>query len=288
MKKSNLFIEAMLLSICFFSKTTHAVTIDAWPDLSIPGTFGAVNPFGEILGNYCSLGGSCSYINSHHDFASYYGQTFLAPSGLAETLKIRINVSDLLGNDGIDFRLLITETTRTGNNFLPTNVIFESELFTIGNEIGIFGLQTGPDPTLPIGGIDLIDGQTYAWILDSVSAADGFQGFGYVGSRHPQQADFHGGALLANFDLEKGALDQPWLYVSQLDFAYQMDFSPGGVASPDLNVTRTLPSASVPEPSTLALMILGLVSVRLPERKAILQRFKATHKNRLYIEPKSL
>ena len=82
----------------------------------------------------------------------------------------------------------------------------------------------------------------------------------------PTNQTFAGNSSVLVWDLETGSPNQPWINEESIDLAYQLTFSEGGVASPNLPTLRTLPvssvsSAPVPEPETYALLFAGLALI---------------------------
>ncbi len=109
--------------------------------------------------NFSSLSG----FNS----SNYRGQTFVALPGLVEELTFYVSPS--VDPGGVNFRVLLTEvTTADGINqctscVFPTTVLFESTTLNTG-----VGIRPPLNPfTIDLGGIPLVAGQTYAWILDA-------------------------------------------------------------------------------------------------------------------------
>ena len=105
------------------------------------------------------LGGSFSGFSA----STYRGQTFVALPGKAEELTFYVGPSPDAG--GVNFHVLLTEIDTSGGFvFFPTTVLFESATLNTG-----VGAPTpSPTPfTVELGGIPLVAGQTYAWILDA-------------------------------------------------------------------------------------------------------------------------
>jgi hypothetical protein len=102
---------------------------------------------------------------------TYRGQTFVSPGGLGESATVY--VARTMGSSvGIEFHILITETA-AGNDFHPTNILFESETLVSppgpGRELFAF--------TVELGHIPLEAGVRYGLIIDA-----------YVGDNHPNQS----------------------------------------------------------------------------------------------------
>jgi len=260
-------ILAVVIALSVFLMDAMAGEIDAYPDPSLGATFGIYSPLGEV-----SATNPVYSIPSRHNFATYFGQSFVALPGLAQDLTFRAvkGGQPQDGNDGIDFRLLIAETSVVNGLYTPTTIVYSSGVFTLGPQQGAFGDSVaGPDITLNLGGLDLVDGAVYEWVLDTVTPADGVEGSGSVFYRHPDQPDIAGNSSVLVWDLDAASPTQPWINVASIDLAYRLTFSDGGEAHPDLPSLGTLPVAaasSVPEPATSALMLLGLLLAALAAR----------------------
>lgn len=245
------------------SLTTAAyasISIDAYPDPMLGATFGGYSPLGEV-----SKLNPIYSVTPRHDFATYFGQSFVALPGLAQNLTFNIGNSTV--TDGIDFRVLIARTTSVLGLSQPTDVIFESGLYTLGANAGDFGASVGgtgrADVTIDLGGIDLVDGVTYAWVLDTVTTVDGLEGYGFVSYRHPDQPDFPGNSTVLVYDLEANRPLNTWGNVSDIDLAYRMEFADGGIPTPEHVVIRSIATSfdSVPEFASLIIWsVLSLVS----------------------------
>lgn len=88
--------------------------------------------------------------------ANYVGQTFVALEGVAEDITVH------LGWRPVSFRLLVTEVDTLGGIF-PTNVLFESETLTAPSS----QLPLLVPYTVPLGDLNLNEGEMYAFILDA-------------------------------------------------------------------------------------------------------------------------
>lgn len=254
MKKSNLRQYFLGAVITFYAMNINAAVIDMYPDPTLP-TLGVYSPLGEVSNENQSLS-----INSHHDFATYFAQSFEALPGLAQDLTFNIRGGN--GDDGIDFRVLIAETAASSSLFTPTNVIYSSLVFTLGPQIGFSGSTvSGSDVTINLGGLDLVDGAVYSWILDTISTADGIEGYGSVGYRHPAQVNIFGNSSVLVQDLELEVPNQPWINVDYIDLVYRLTFSDGGISNPSHTVLEHLPSApeAISEPDSVQLFVAGLI-----------------------------
>ena len=114
------------------------------------------------------LGGSTSGFNV---IATYRGQTFVALPGLAEELTFYLSRSVDAG--GVNFRVLLTEVDTSGGGIILTTVLFESATLNTGT-----GSSSPLNPfTVELGGIPMVAGQTYAWILDAFVELESNPGF---------------------------------------------------------------------------------------------------------------
>jgi hypothetical protein len=109
----------------------------------------------------------------------------------------------------------------------------------------------------------LVDGAVYEWLLDTVTPADGIEGYGTIAYRHPAQLDFPGNSSVLIWDLQAGVPNQPWINVDYIDLAFVLTFSDGGVPNPVLTPIGSFPISisPVPEPSTMVLALAGCVAV---------------------------
>lgn len=93
----------------------------------------------------------------------YRGQTFSGPGGSAQQLTIYISSVDL-GKAKV--RILLTDVD-TSSGIHPTNVLFESSTLEVP-----FSVSSSQPVTVDLGGIPLLSGQTYAWIIDAFADYD--------------------------------------------------------------------------------------------------------------------
>ncbi|MEX2187671.1 MAG: hypothetical protein WD875_12785 [Pirellulales bacterium] len=108
---------------------------------------------------------------SPFDFGSlrgqYYAQTFEALPGLAMELTFamrdRRNIGEIDAGYPMRFRVLLAETIGSASDPDLSTIIFESSALSLpdGSNWTTF--------TVNLGGIDLMDGSTYAWVLDAYS-----------------------------------------------------------------------------------------------------------------------
>jgi PKD repeat protein len=153
--------------------------------------------------------------------AAYFGQSFVAPAGFVEDLTFQ--VSHTAGTDAVEFHVLLCTTNGgTGNTIWPDSVLFESTTLSVPPGSGL------TEFTVNLGGIDLVDGATYAWVLDAFVTQDGFEGKGGVGARSGY-ADGHafflqpsGGTRSSHFS---SGLD--WNDFENDDLAFELTFSSG-------------------------------------------------------------
>jgi hypothetical protein len=107
-----------------------------------------------------------------------------------------------------------------------------------------------------LGGLDLVDGAVYEWVLDAVTPANGIEGYGVVRTGQPG----YGNATFMNYDLVRGGLDS-FSNDANISLAFELTFSDGGVANPNLVSLGTLPQTALPStplPAALPLFATGL------------------------------
>ena len=102
---------------------------------------------------------------------SYHAQTFTSDGEVLDAISIA--TTHVTGSDAIEFHILITEITGTGNDFHPGAVLFDSGQLT-GSGPGEGEVIT----RVETGGLSLVQGQRYAMVLDFASAWDGEIGYG--------------------------------------------------------------------------------------------------------------
>lgn len=277
MKTKFLFRLMACAALGLFVQYSNAGVINAYPDPALP-TFGGYSPIGEVNQSNGSLS-----ITPRHNFATYFSQSFVALPGLAQDLTFNIRGGN--GDDGIDFRILIAETSVSEGLYTPTNVVYSSPLFSLGSQVGTFGASVfGPDIEVNLGGLDLVDGAVYAWVLDTVTSADGVEGYGSVGYRHPAQADFFGNSSVLIWDLFLDEPNQPWINVEYIDLAYKLTFSDGGVEHPSLTPISSLPKPLllVSEPPTDLLLAIAAIGAVLTVGR---RRYLSRHMGSLTVSP---
>lgn len=246
---------ALFLLLVVAQPGANAGIIDAYPNASLP-TFGAYGPVGEVSRDNPALS-----ISPRHNFATYFAQSFAAPPGLLQELTFNMRPGG--PNMGIDFRVLIAETQEKANLFTPTRVVFSTPIFTLGAQDGVYGdLIVGPDITVNLGGLDLVDGVEYSWVLDTVMPTDGIEGYGQVGYRHPAQADIAGNSSVLVWDLDTMQANQPWINIDYIDLAYRITFLDGGISHPALPSLEELPTYhKVSEPAWSAGMCVFVLAL---------------------------
>jgi hypothetical protein len=105
--------------------------------------------------------------------ATYCGQLFVMPTtGIARDLTFQLRSTS--GPDGLDFRVLLTTVTGTGDTLRPDDVLFESAAMTLPAN------SDWNTVTVPLSGLSLRGGTAYFWILDSWADFDGETGYGEV------------------------------------------------------------------------------------------------------------
>jgi hypothetical protein len=168
----------------------------------------------------------------------YIGETFKALPGVADSLTFFVGPT--FDFSGVDFHLLITDITTAGGEIHPTDVLFESGTLHAGFSF------TPTEFTVDVGNLPLLAGQQYAWILDSfVVPASSFTSTDvginlagtYADGEFIEQSlgPFPGGTRSDHFN-------STWAVQDNIDLAFTMTFSP----------------TTVPEPSTIPLLVTAL------------------------------
>ena len=178
----------------------------------------------------------------------YLVQTFVAPDGTLDSVRIVLEGDPIqVGNQGDTiFHVLITDFSGTNNDqdFHPSTVRFESGDLTLPL------LTTGQQEFLiPLGGLALSPGQEYFLLLDAwvtrnnignqIRIGATYDGIGIGRSRGVTGQESAG---------RQAHFDGYWNVTAGPDLAYQMTYTP------------------VPEPSTAALVALGLIALVLRRR----------------------
>lgn len=107
--------------------------------------------------------GGCSPFGEPN--SAYVGQTFQALPGLADQLKFTLNDTGT-EPDATKFHVLLAEW----DGYDPGTVLFESDDLSVADGSG------RTDFTISLGGIDLVDGNSYVVVLDAFVLFDGVEG----------------------------------------------------------------------------------------------------------------
>jgi len=192
---------------------------------------------------------------------SYVAQSFIAPSGLLTQLSFELQ-SQAAGLDNAQdnsFHLLITETAGgtealDPESIYPAAVVFESGDLTmpfdgVGGASQLF--------TVNLGLLDLVDGATYAFVLDAFVSppADGVPGKSAVGIRahdvDPTDLTSYNGGHLFSLNLTDAT--------AAMTRAQQFNQPLAWNDTPDHDIAFSLTFDPVPEPGTSVLLATGLV-----------------------------
>lgn len=203
---------------------------------------------------------------------AYYGQSFFALPGLATNLTFQLGVSNNPGND-TKFRVLLTticdeQPIQTSQQIEPDKLLFASDMLV---------KPFGPSPvtfTVNLGGINLVAGDQYAFILDAFNyftkpiVDTSVQAF-ITPDNVPGQFFYYSASNLSGRqgNISDHFLSDGWGSSFDNDLAFSLAFDTSQPYS--LNPTLTYlpmptPSSgvgSVPEPSTWAMMIIGFAGI---------------------------
>lgn len=208
--------------------TSVAIAITFLSCASGPATAGTIDvPLNGTLSGFGEFGDA------------YRGQTFTAPQGRAEELTFYLSPDCNCGP--LDFALLLTRVSSTGG-IHPTDILFESGKL----QLPVVVSQTVPF-TVDLGGIPLVAGERYAWILDGFIFSDGLHESAAVGIDFFES--YTGGEIIS-------------LNLGQVPSGTRADhFSAPWFVSPTLDLAFHLTFTEVPEPSSLLLLVSGLASL---------------------------
>lgn len=155
----------------------------------------------------------------------YRGQTFFAPAEPVSAEQLTVYVGPT-PDFGADFRVLLTEVERSGG-FSPGTVLFESETLNVSP----LPPRAAPDAfKVGLGGIDLMPGREYAWILDHFVVANGFvsmsTGVSFDPSAPGESFGFKNGPFLPPGSREDHFEPGPsWFIRTDKDLSYELKYS---------------------------------------------------------------
>jgi hypothetical protein len=167
--------------------------------------------------------------------ASYTAQSFVMPrTGRLRTLSFQLR--SLLGPDGVDFRVLVTEVEGAQAPGASPSLIIGAILY----ESPSMTLPPGSDWTtfeINLDGLLLTKGTTYFWIIDTWTDHDGIIGTAEIGITEVDYVAgdiYSGGALAANPASDPGTredhLTDPVHFYSPfsgVDLAFSLTWRPG-------------------------------------------------------------
>ena len=165
-------------------------------------------------------------------YTPYYAQTFKAAGYQLDSVEILID--GLSGPDATEFKVLITTATFNANGFHPGTVLFESGPITEAFDADDVLNQVKVDTS----NVALTPGQTYAFVLDAYSTADGSVGGGEVGvSYGPDMGgvvgtDYTGGylsVLNATTGNRATHFASNWKEILNVDLSFRLVFNVEGV-----------------------------------------------------------
>lgn len=155
----------------------------------------------------------------------YRGQTFFAPAEPVSAEQLTVYVGPT-SDFGADFRVLLTEVDRSGG-FSPGTVLFESETLNVSP----LPPRVSPDAfEVILGGINLLPGREYAWILDHFVVANGFvsmdTGISFDPTTPGEAFGFVNGPFLPPGSREDHfEPSTSWFTRTSLDFSYKLEYS---------------------------------------------------------------
>ena len=211
----------------------------------------------DILPPETYIGGFGERVQLVSNNTSYVAQSFVAPAGSAlDSVSFQLQSQAAALDNAADnvFRLLITETvggTELLNPTLirPSTVLFESADLTMplagGTQLFVVN----------IGGLPLVGGSTYAFVLDAFVTADGLPGKSAVG------AVAHDTNPLDNTSYNGGHFFSLNLTDAQLAQTRAQHFSAPWNDTPDHDIAFRAEFTAVPEPGSLALLASGLAAL---------------------------
>lgn len=173
--------------------------------------------------------------------ASYWAQTFYAPSEKVGDLKIWGLNNEQYPGSVFDFRLLIT-ATNSDYGFQPTSVLYESPKVSLNNQF-ITGL------TFDLSQLTFAQGTKYAFVIDSYVTRDGLIDIGqFMVNTNPDAYPAGGSyALIATGNGRPADLNARWNLMDNLTISFSLD--------------ATNAVSAIPEPETYSLLLAGLAVV---------------------------
>jgi hypothetical protein len=196
-----------------------------------------------VIENVSSWDGS-QYISSFGESnTATYGQTFtVGADNRLDSFTFFIN--DRVNPDFIDFRAYIMGW----NGVRATGpILWESGDLSTSNNSGADGFEQFD---LLTGGVDLLSGQQYVAFFSASELFDGVIGSGVMGAMHSNTYDSGNFVYMNNGDDFSQLTSNSWDQWLNSDLAFEMGFN----------------TASVPEPSTLLLLTVGLAGLGFTNR----------------------